>query len=100
MSSDTKSTKDHDEIMRWVKERGGSPATIDGTPKGGEDAGLLRVDFPGGASNPPLKPISWDAFFEKFDAEGLVMLYQDEKADGQSSTFCKFVTKETAAKQK
>ena len=39
---------DHDEIRSWVEERGGRPATIAGTPKKGEEAGLLRIDFPGG----------------------------------------------------
>jgi hypothetical protein len=89
-------TTDHDEIRRWVESRGGKPATIKGTAKGGEDAGLLRIDFPTGASNPPLEPISWDEFFEKFDAEGLAMVYQDETADGKKSYFCKFVERETA----
>lgn len=98
MAGETKRTTDHEEIMRWVEERGGSPATIDGTPKGDEEAGLLRIDFPGGATNPPLKSISWNAFFEKFDAEGLVMIYQDEKASGEESTFCKFVSRESADK--
>jgi hypothetical protein len=96
MSGKAKQTTDHDEIRKWAEERGGKPATIKGTPKKGEEAGLLRIDFPGGATNPPLEPVSWEAFFEKFDEAGLVMLYQDEKVDGEESTFCKFVTRETA----
>jgi len=96
MASQTKTTTDHEVIKRWAEARGGQPATIKGTPKNDEDAGLLRFDFPGGASNPPLEPVSWDAFFEKFDAAGLVMLYQEEKVDGEGSTFCKFVTRESA----
>jgi hypothetical protein len=54
----TKRTTDHDEIRKWAESRGGKPATIKGTPKAGEEAGLLRIDFPTGASNPPLQPIS------------------------------------------
>jgi hypothetical protein len=96
MAGQSKSTTDHKLIRKWAEERGGKPATIEGTPKKGEEAGLLRIDFPGGASNPPLEPISWEAFFEKFDEADLVMLYQDEKADGEKSTFCKFVSRETA----
>ena len=96
MEGNTKATADHEEIRKWVEARGGKPATIKGTPKEGEEAGLLRIDMPGGATNPPLEPISWDAFFEKFDEAGLVMLYQDEKTDGEPSTFCKFVKRETA----
>lgn len=87
----TKRTTDHDAIRKWVESRGGKPASVKGTAKGGEEAGLLRIDFPTGASNPPLEPISWDDFFEKFDQENLAMIYQEEKADGEESTFCKFV---------
>jgi hypothetical protein len=96
MNQSTKMTTDHEEIRHWVEDRGGKPATIHGTPKAGEDAGLLRIDFPGGASNPPLEPISWESFFDKFDEADLVMVYQDEKADGGESHFCKFVSRETA----
>jgi hypothetical protein len=97
MAHETKQTTDHEEIRSWVEERGGKPATIAGTERKGEEAGLLRVDFPGGASNPPLEPISWEAFFEKFDEADLAMIYQDETVDGNESYFCKFVRRETAA---
>lgn len=95
-SQGTKHTTDHDEIRKWVESRGGKPASIKGTAKGGEEAGLLRIDFPTGASNPPLEPISWDDFFDKFDKENLEMIYQEEKADGEESTFCKFVERGNA----
>jgi hypothetical protein len=94
--ANSKQTTDHAEIKRWAEARGGKPASIKGTPKKGEEAGLLRIDFPGGAKNPPLERITWEAFFEKFDEAGLVMIYQDEKVDGEASTFCKFVNHETA----
>lgn len=87
----SKQTTDHDEIRRWVEERGGKPATIADTANKDEEAGLLRIDFPKGASNPPLEPISWEAFFEKFDQEKLAMVYQDEGESGETSYFCKFV---------
>jgi hypothetical protein len=79
-----------------VEERGGQPATVEGTAHRGEEGGLLRIDFPGGASDPPLKPISWEAFFEKFEDAELGMVYQDEKADGSTSYFCKLISRETA----
>ena len=89
----SQSTTDHDEIRKWIESRGGKPATVKGTGKGGEEAGLLRVDMPGGASNPPLEPISWDEFFKKFDEETLAFLFQEETADGKPSYFCKFVNR-------
>jgi hypothetical protein len=87
----TKRTTDHKEIREWAESRGGKPVSVKGTARSGEEAGLLRIDFPTGASNPPLEPISWDDFFEKFDEEKLAMIYQDEKADGEESTLCKFI---------
>src|SRR3954471_21787706 len=92
----SQTTTDHGEIRKWVEERGGKPATIAGTAKGGEEAGLLRIDFPTGASNPPLEPISWEDFFDKFDKENLAMIYQEKTAGGKPSYFCKFVERETA----
>jgi hypothetical protein len=92
--SEAKQTTDHDKIRRWVEQRDGHPASVAGTARKGEDAGLLRVDF-----DPPdekLERISWDEFFEKFDEEGLVFLHQDKTAEGKVSRFHKFVARETA----
>jgi hypothetical protein len=97
MASSSKATIDHDEIRKWVEARGGKPASIEGTAKRGEDAGLLRIDFPSGASDPPLNEVSWDDFFEKFDEADLAFLYQDQKADGDASYFCKFVDRKSAS---
>jgi len=90
---EAKRTVDHDEIRKWVESRGGKPTSVSGTEKRGEEAGLLRIDFPTGAGNPPLEPIGWDEFFQKFEKEKLAFLYQDEKADGEPSFFCKFVAR-------
>jgi hypothetical protein len=94
MTHATSRTTDHAEIRRWVEARKGQPATIKGTERRGEDAGLLRIDLPTGAGNPPLEPIAWDDFFEKFDDQQLAFLYQDQTADGQPSFFCKFVDRD------
>ncbi|OAI51582.1 hypothetical protein AYO47_07005 [Planctomyces sp. SCGC AG-212-M04] len=91
---ESKRTTDHDEIRRWAEARGGKPTSIEGTERKGEEAGLLRIDFPAGAGDPPLEPISWKDFFEKFDKEKLAMVYQEEKANGEPSFFCKFVNRE------
>jgi hypothetical protein len=95
-SGSSQTTTDHDEIRSWVEERGGKPVSIEGTERGNEDAGILRIDFPGGATNPPLEPISWEAFFEKFDEAQLAMVYQDRTAKGKASHFCKFVSRENS----
>jgi hypothetical protein len=87
------STTDHDTIRQWVEERGGQPATVVGTQQGDEEAGLLRIDFPEQEADTELEAISWDAFFDKFDEENLAFLYQEETDDGETSRFCKFVSK-------
>jgi hypothetical protein len=86
-TSDT--TTDHDTIRKWAEERGGRPATVKGTESGGEDAGILRIDFQD--PDDRLEEISWDDWFQKFDDEKLAFLYQDEKKDGETSTFFKLV---------
>ncbi len=94
-SHGAKQTTNHDTIRRWAEERGGKPATVRSTERKGSP-GILRIDFPGGAGDEALEEISWDSFFEKFDAADLAMIYQEEKADGEQSYFCKFVSKESA----
>jgi hypothetical protein len=89
-------TTDHKTIRRWVEARCGQPSTVKGTAHKGEDAGLLRIDFPPSPSN-DLEAVPWDEFFEKFDDAGHAFLYQEHTADGQESRFCKFVSRETAA---
>jgi hypothetical protein len=88
--NETKVTTDHDEIRRWAQERGGKPARVKGTEAGGDDAGILRIDFPGGEED-RLEEISWDEWFQKFDEENLAFLYQDEVKSGDESRFFKLV---------
>lgn len=92
MASQSKTTTDHEEIRRWVEEHGGQPASVRGT-ENGDPAGVLRIDFPGGAGEDQLEHIPWDDWFAKFDESGLEFLYQEEKASGEDSTFFKLVSR-------
>jgi hypothetical protein len=92
MASESHTTTDHDEIRRWVEEHDGKPATVSGTEKGGS-AGVLRIDFPGGAGQDRLEHIGWDEWFEKFEDADLAFLYQEKKASGEDSTFFKLVSR-------
>jgi hypothetical protein len=87
--SDTKKTTDCEDVRRWAEERGGRPATVEGT-EGGDDAGVLRIDFQD--PDEGLKEISWEDFCEKFSKEKLAFLYQDETKGGDTSRFFKFVS--------
>jgi hypothetical protein len=91
--SDTRTTTDHDEIRRWVEEHGGKPARVRGTG-GGDDPGVLRIDFPGGTGSDELEHVSWDEWFQKFDEQNLAFLYQEQKAGGDDSTFFKLVRRD------
>ena len=84
-------TTDHDTIRRWAEDRGGHPATVQGTEHHGEHAGVLRINFPGSSSDEALEDIDWDTFFSKFEESQLAFVYQDETARGTESRFGKFI---------
>ncbi|MFC6997161.1 hypothetical protein [Rufibacter roseus] len=88
MSESAKTTTNHDEIKKWAEARDGKPATVKGTGDG-DEAGLLRINFPGYAED-NLEDISWDEFFERFEEKKLAFLYQDEK----DSRFNKLVNRD------
>ena len=90
MASETRTTTDHDEIRRWVEEHEGVPTSVRGTETDGDTAGVLRIDFPGGAGE-RLEHISWSDWFEQFESNELAFLYQVHKASGEDSTFFKLV---------
>ena len=92
MASETHTTTDHDEIRTWVEQHDGKPASVKGT-ESGDAAGVLRIDFPGGADEDTLEHVSWDDWFTKFDDNGLAFLYQAHKASGEDSTFFKLVSR-------
>ena len=89
--AESKTTTVHDEIRRWAEARGGTPASVKGTGDG-DDAGLLRINFPGGEED-ALEDISWDEFFQKFEEKNLALLYQEETAGGDKSRFFELVSR-------
>src|SRR5262245_17947638 len=91
-SHEAKTTTDHNQIQKWVEERGGSPAKVKGTES--RDSALLRIDYPGYSGEDTLEPIGWGEFFEIFDDNDLAFLYQERTADGGLSRFSKFVDRE------
>ncbi len=88
----SKTTTDHDTIRKWAEARGGEPASVRGTGDN-DEAGVLRIDFPGGAGEDRLEHVPWDEFFEKFEEKKLAFLYQEETAKGSESRFFKFVSR-------
>ena len=86
--SESQVTTDHEEIQRWVEERGGHPARVKGT-------NLLRIDYPGFSGEERLEAISWDELFTVFDENNLAFLYQEETKAGGESRFSKFVDRDS-----
>jgi len=93
--SSSKTTTNHDEIRKWAEARGGKPATVKRT-RDNDEAGVLRIDFPGYSGDDSLQEISWEEFFKKFDDKQLAFLYQEKTASGEQSRFFKLVSRETA----
>lgn len=94
MAGESKTTTDHDEIKKWVEERGGKPAVVKDTEDNGEGAGVLRINFPGYSGEDSLQDISWDEFFKTFDEKNLAFLYQDTTEGGEQSRFFKLVSRD------
>jgi|SRR4051794_305531 len=77
-------TTSHEVIRQWAEERGGVPATVEGTEHG-DHLGVLRLDF--GGDSDTLRHVSWDEWFDTFDVRKLNFIYQEERKDGNQSTF-------------
>jgi hypothetical protein len=95
--STARTTTDHDEIRRWIEQRGGHPAVVSSTENSrGGGGGLLRIDYdePGGNDDDRLHRITWDEFFRIFDENGIAFLHDPEG----DSRFSKFVEKESAGR--
>jgi hypothetical protein len=91
--SEAKTTTNHEQIKRWVEERGGHPARVEGTAVEGS-SGVLLIDYPGYSGTQAFETISWDEFFQGFEENKLAFLYHDEtKADDQRR-FSKLVNRD------
>ena len=77
-------TSSHEVIRAWAEERGGVPATVEGTEHS-DGLGVLRLDF--GGDSDTLRHVSWDEWFETFDRRKLNFVYQEERKDGNQSPF-------------
>lgn len=92
MAGESKQTTDHDTIRRWAEARDGAPVAASSTGGDG-DPGVLRILFDDSTED-GLETISWEQFFDKFEAENLAFLYQEETSDGETSRFFKLVERD------
>ncbi|WP_345802243.1 Rho termination factor N-terminal domain-containing protein [Microbacterium sp. AZCO] len=77
-------TTHHEVIRQWAEERGGTPATVEGTEHG-DHLGVLRFDF--GDDTDRLRHVGWDEWFATFDDRRLNFIYQETRSDGSQSNF-------------
>jgi hypothetical protein len=85
-----KSTIDHDTIKNWVNKWGGTPA-IGGSTEDQSGKGILRINFGNLYDG---EPISWDEFFDIFEADRLVFRYSDEVIKGNEELAFSFVDRD------
>jgi hypothetical protein len=93
-STSSRVTTDHNAIRCWAEQRAAKPVVVL-AGKVDDDPGTVRLEFPGSRDN-ALKEISWQEWFAKFERSKLALLYQEQTADGERSSFCKFVRREVA----
>lgn len=87
MTDRARQTVDHDEIRQWVERRGGRPAFVGRSRK----VPGLRIDFPQYRIKAALRRITWDEFFNTFEAGGCAFVYGEETEPGQLSRFYRFI---------
>jgi hypothetical protein len=90
--SASKTTTDLKVIKKWAEEREGKPTKVKGV--GGEDDGIIRIDFPGYSGEDSLEDISWEEWYKIFQDRKLAFLYQDETSSGKESRFFKLVNRD------
>lgn len=96
MAAVSQVTSDHDRIREWTEERQGKPARATGNSKG--DDCLLRIEFADYDRDAQVQDITWEEFFEEFDAEKLALMYQEDTKGGKPSRFSRLVRRETVEK--
>ncbi len=92
MSGISRTTTDHEVIIRWAEARGGRSARVKGTEV--RSAGLLRIQFPEAHSADALEAIPWSDFFEKFEEKQLAFVYQEATSGGEISRFNRIVSRD------
>jgi hypothetical protein len=84
---------DQESIRSWAEDRGAVPASVKGTG-GGDDPGIIRLDFEGYSGEESLEPISWDDWFRKFETSRLALVVDDR---GSAPNFNKLVSRDGAS---
>ncbi len=96
MAGETRQTSDHKVIKAWIEERGGRPGIIRG-PWRDEEVDQLRIRFPQQLpGDEPVEPTTWDEFFQTFDGQKMVFVYQHD-TPGEFSRYYRFERRDERA---
>ncbi|RPI32584.1 MAG: hypothetical protein EHM70_08600 [Chloroflexota bacterium] len=90
MFAQGKITTDRNVIKMWVNARGGWPAIIRKFTSAGVEMALSIV-FPGSETDETIHRLTWEEFFEKFEQQHLVFIYEDKDNYHQLSLSFAFV---------
>jgi hypothetical protein len=90
-----RTTTDHQQIKRWVEQRGGHPARVKGTAVG-NSSGVLLIVYPGYSTTQTLESVNWDEFFMGFEENKLAFLYEDETKEGTQGRFSKLINRDSS----
>lgn len=95
MTNPVEATTDHAVIKDWVERREGRPA-IANRPEEVSHLRLLHLIFPQTSEAEAVVEITWDEFFEVFEAKELAFLRynQDELIIGDEAHFYQFVNRD------
>ena len=81
-------TRDRALIQRWAAQRNAEPATGEQTPSGpatvqvSDEGAGIRFNFPAAGR---FRPISWEEWFENFEAHSLVFVYERNRPGASNS---------------
>lgn len=90
-------TTNHDQIRRWVEDRGGSPSRTLGSEYG-LDKGGLYIRFADEEPDVETKSIDWTEFFKLFDGFELAFLFRNRTPSGSQSRFYEFIDRIAASR--
>ncbi len=89
MLAQGKVTTDHMLIRKWAELRQGCPAVIRQITNAGIDL-VLSIVFPDVDAGEIARRLSWDEFFEQFDHQRLVFVYEDYDGGQKLSRYFTF----------
>lgn len=88
MEEEFKRTQDHDTMRGWIEEHDGRPATI----READTTEIVGVVFAGEERG--FREMTWEEFFDWFDASGLFFEYVPDVARGEEEFSYNFVSPE------